>query len=173
MIAVSWLKASREFPDPTSGVDPVPVVRYAPVFDRRLDVDLVIQAMLPRDWELGLRWNLGTGLPYTRPLGGYVDAQYSPLDGGWQPADERDVPIGIVLGQRNGERYPIYHRLDAGLRRTFAKSWGTITPHFDVLNVYNRRNVLFYFYEYDNVPATRAGLSMFPLLPTVGVEVSF
>jgi hypothetical protein len=43
----------------------------------------------------------------------------------------------------------------------------------NVLNVYNRRNPLFYFYEYDRVPAVRSGVSMFPVLPTFGLEVTF
>jgi hypothetical protein len=33
--------------------------------------------------------------------------------------------------------------------------------------------VLFYFYQFDAVPATRSGLSMFPLLPTAGFEARF
>jgi hypothetical protein len=173
MLAVSWLKAWREFPDRATGVEPAPLIRYAPVFDRRLDVDLVVQAMV-RDYEIGIRWNVGTGLPYTRPLGGYAYYDYSTQDGQWrlpQAADSTD--IAVVLGPRNGERYPLYHRLDVGVRRTFVKGWGTLTPYLDVLNVYNRRNVLFYFYQYDRIPATRAGLSMFPVLPTAGLEVTF
>jgi len=59
------------------------------------------------------------------------------------------------------------------MRRTFTFGWGTLTPHLDVLNVYNRRNVLFYFFDYSAATATRSGLSMFPILPTVGVEVTF
>jgi hypothetical protein len=43
----------------------------------------------------------------------------------------------------------------------------------DVLNMYNRRNVLFYFYQYSEVPPVRSGVSMFPLLPTFGLEVHF
>ena len=46
-------------------------------------------------------------------------------------------------------------------------------PYVDVLNMYNRRNVLFYFYQYSEDPAVRSGISMFPLLPTFGVEVHF
>jgi hypothetical protein len=172
MLAVSWLKAWREFPDPATGVDPAPVIRFAPVFDRRLDIDLVIQAMLPRGYELGLRWNVGTGLPYTRPLGGYIYYDYASQDGQWRLPDGDD-DIGVILGARNGARYPVYHRLDMGVRRTFVKRWGALTPYLDVLNVYNRRNVLFYFYQYDEVPPTRAGLSMFPVLPTAGLEVRF
>ena len=42
-----------------------------------------------------------------------------------------------------------------------------------MLNVYNRRNVLFYFYDFDKIPATRSGISMFPVLPALGIEASF
>ncbi len=51
--------------------------------------------------------------------------------------------------------------------------WGTGTPYPQVLNVYDRRNVLFYFYNYDRMPPTRSGISIFPVLPTVGVDVTF
>ena len=84
-----------------------------------------------------------------------------------------DGNYGVVLGDRNSSRYPAYHRLDLSFRRTSEKSWGSITPYVNLINVYNRRNVLFYFFEYERTPATRSGVSMFPLLPTFGVEVRF
>ena len=59
------------------------------------------------------------------------------------------------------------------MRKTFDKSWGTLVPYVDLVNVYNQRNVLFYFFEYDNAPPTRSGISMFPILPTFGLEVRF
>jgi hypothetical protein len=43
----------------------------------------------------------------------------------------------------------------------------------NVLNVYNRRNPLFYFFEYEQTPPVRSGVSMFPVLPTFGLEVTF
>ena len=58
-------------------------------------------------------------------------------------------------------------------RRDFDKSWGSLTPYVNLVNVYNRRNVLFYFFEYDRAPAVRSGVSMFPVLPTFGLEVRF
>ncbi|HSJ08312.1 MAG TPA: hypothetical protein VK928_00325, partial [Longimicrobiales bacterium] len=137
-------------------------------------VDLVIQALLPRGVELGVRWNLGTGLPYTRPRGAYLMYDYSSRDGHWRtPAATGDTITAIVLGRRNAERYPLYHRLDVGVRRTFVRGWGSMTPFLDVLNVYDKRNVLFYFFEFDRTPPTRSGISMFPVLPTVGLEVRF
>jgi hypothetical protein len=36
-----------------------------------------------------------------------------------------------------------------------------------------RPNALFYFYTYSDTPATRSGISMFPVLPTIGVEATF
>lgn len=179
-LSLSWLKASRTFPDLLSPLEPRPAVSYPPIFDRRLEADLVLRFPAPGGWTGSLRWNVGTGLPYTRPLGSF--AIYSPdfpSDGGrffWQGANPRTDDFGafaVALGDRNGARYPAYHRLDVGFRKTFEKSWGALTPHVDVLNVYNRRNVLFYFFEYDRDPPTRSGISMFPVLPTVGLEVTF
>ena len=178
-LALSWLKARRTFPDVLSPSDPRPDITYSPVFDRRLDVDLMLRFPVLRGWEAGLRWNMGTGIPYTRPLGSH--AYYVPRFAGengrlyWQGSSDTDGLGGyaIDLGPRNGERYPAYHRLDASVRKTYEKSWGKLTPYLDILNLYNQQNVLFYFYEYDKNPATRSGISMFPLLPTIGVDVSF
>jgi hypothetical protein len=173
MLAVSWLRATREFEDVLAPGEPRPRLSYAPIFDRRVDVDFVLQAMLPRTVELGVRWNLGTGLPYTRPVGAYIFYDYTLVDGTWRWAGEDSARGAVLLGPRNAQRYPTYHRLDAGVRRTFVRRWGTVTPHLDVINMYNQRNVLFYFYQYDRTPPTRSGISMFPLLPTAGFEVRF
>jgi len=179
-VALSYLKARRTFPDMLSGERPAPSVTYAPVFDRRVDADVVLRYPLPWGWEGGLRWNLGTGTPYTRAVGAY--ALYSPryVDRGgrlgWDGADEDTDELGgyaVILGERNGSRYPVYHRLDLSARKTVRKPWGTVVPYVDVLNTYNRRNVLFYFYEYSESPPVRSGISMFPFLPTFGVEIHF
>ena len=171
-LSASWLRATRTFPDFLSGREPPPDHTYPPIFDRRLDLDLVLRLPLPAGLRGGVRWNLGTGLPYTRPLASF--AYFSPqnMSGGrltWQ----EDEANAMLLGPRNGTRYPPYHRLDLSVRRTFVLGWGTLTPHLDVLNVYNRKNVLFYFFDYTADGATRSGLSMFPILPTAGLEVTF
>ena len=184
-LSASWLRARRAFPDylaPRGAAGEVaPEVEYPPVFDRRVDLDLVLRLPLPFGWEGGLRWNVATGTPYTRPLGkyAYFQPRFVDRNGGfsWAGEDNEDGEgfddWAIALGERNRERYPTYHRLDLSARRTFRKSWGTLTPHLDILNLYDRRNVLFYFYEYDEDPARRSGISMFPFLPTIGLEATF
>jgi hypothetical protein len=178
-LALSWLKSQRTFPDPLSPESPSPRVTYPPGFDRRLDLDLVLRFPVALGWRGGLRLNVGTGIPYTRPLGSYAEYQPPFLreDGRfqWIGDDDGDSRGGyaVVLEDRNRSRYPTYHRLDVSFRRDFTTSWGSLSPHVDFLNVYNQRNVLFYFYEFDRRPPVRSGISMFPLLPTIGVEVTF
>ena len=175
--ALSWLKAERTFPDVLSPVTPSPEISYPPIFDRRLDADLILQYPAPWGWEGGLRWNFGTGIPYTRALGSY--GYYSPryVEGGgleWTgDGGAAETGVGVVLADRNANRYPMYHRLDVSFRKTVEKGWGTLVPYVNLVNVYNRRNVLFYFFDYETNPATRSGVSMFPVLPTFGLEVRF
>lgn len=176
---ISLLRAERTFPDPLAqGIDGVSqTVTFPPVFDRRVDVDVVLQYRLPRALEAGARWNYGSGTPYTRPVAQVVGFETDVADGGYRlprpETDDPDVPYYVVPGDRNRERYPAYHRLDLTVRRPYVRRWGTFTPYLQVLNVYNQRNVLFYFFNYDKTPPTRSGISMFPLLPSIGVEASF
>lgn len=178
--SLSFLRADRTFPDLLSPEIPAPQVTYAPIFDRRVDLDVVLQFPSIMGWRGGFRLNVGSGTPYTRPVSTF--AYYLPRvleDGGrytWSGADQDEAGEGqyaVLLGERNRERYPIYHRLDLSFRRDFQKSWGRITPTVDILNLYNQRNVLFYSFQYQNAPPTRAGISMFPFLPTFGVEISW
>jgi hypothetical protein len=176
---ISLLRAERTFPDPLAqGIDGVPqTVTFSPIFDRRVDVDLVLQYRLPGAVETGARWNYGSGTPYTRPVAQIVGFETDVADGGYRlprpESNDPDVPYFVVPGDRNRERYPAYHRLDLTVRRPYVRRWGTFTPYLQVLNVYNQRNVLFYFFNYDKTPPTRSGISMFPLLPSIGVEASF
>ena len=186
-ISASWLRASRTLPDPAAPTDAdgrAPELTYPPVWDRRLDVDLVLSQQVGDGWELGARFNFGSGLQYTRAIGSfaYLDYELGPAGGvrplpddenHEEPGEEEEPLRGVLLGPRNAERYPAYHRLDVSVRRRFEQDWGTLTAYAQILNAYNQRNVLFYFYQMDRDPPTRTGLSMLPVLPTVGLEVSF
>ena len=106
-ISISFLKTVRSFPDTRVGIEPRPWITYPPVFDRRLEVDLALRR--PLDWwrlELGVRANFGTGLPFTRPLGTY-HVYRTQLVGGVVDPDDGNA---VLLGPRNGARYPARHR---------------------------------------------------------------
>lgn len=167
-VSASLLRTERTFPDTRLGLDPVPEVSFPPVFDRRLDLDLVLRRRLRWGVDGAVRFNFGTGLPYTRPLGRYWIHDGRPATGVLD-----DSAIGVLLGPRNGERYPLRHRLDVSFRKHVEREWGRLVPYVSILNVYNRKNVFVYFFDHDDTPPTRTGVSMIPFLPTIGVEVSF
>jgi hypothetical protein len=148
-------------------------VTYPPIFDRRVNFDLTVQYRARGGMEVGARWNFGSGLPYTRPVAQHFAFVHDPHTGLLDRRENDEAPLTAVVGPRNVERYPSYHRLDLTVRRPFVRGWGTYTPYLQVLNAYNRRNVLFYFFDYESSPPVRSGFSMFPLLPAIGVEVSF
>ena len=176
-ITVGWLKALRTFPDYRS-VGLADEIEFPPIFDRRVDVDVVLNHEFWDSAQVGLRWNFGTGLPFTEAVGVFSSFGHQVSNGALRP-DERGNTV--FLGPKNGERYPVRHRLDVSIRKEFKNILGAgyITPYINVLNVYDRRNVLFYFYTYedstsvDTTKWTRRGFSMFPILPTLGFEMSF
>jgi len=169
-LAVSFLRTERTFPDTRSGLEPPGNQSYPPVFDRRVDIDLVLRRAL--GWwgvTAGLRANFGSGTPYT-PVLGQFDVYRRRLVEGKLYFDEASA---VALGARNGARYPARHRIDVSFRKPVEKDWGRLTPYLSIVNLYNRKNVLYYFFDYDAAPPTRSGVSMIPFLPTLGVEVSF
>src|SRR5690606_19151334 len=87
---LSLLRAERTLPDPAAqGWDDLaPDVTFPPVCDRRVDVDVVMRYEAPRQVELGLGWNFGSALPYTRPVAQYFAWRYSPLRRQYEPLDQ-------------------------------------------------------------------------------------
>ncbi len=174
-MSASFLRAERTFPDTrvVAGAQPRPDFTYAPAFDRRLDVDLVLRREFRGGLEMGLRANFGTGLPFRPPLGDFYYHRLQVVDG-LLGAGFGNVPTqGSIQGFGEQERYPVRHRVDVSLRKEVRKDWGTVTPYLSILNVYNHNNVLFYTYDYGAATPHRTGYSMLPVLPTFGVEVSF
>jgi hypothetical protein len=125
--------------------------------------------------DLSARWTLGTGLPYAGTIGYYDWYRYRPEygeSGWWRPRWD------YIEGTRDAFRYPAYHRLDAGL----SKSWQLARPvrceltgFLDVTNLYNAKNVLLYYWEKDDATGLpiRSNVGMIPILPTIGVKVRF
>ena len=142
---------------------------YPPVFDRRHNMNLVgtYQLDAKKHWELGARWNFGSGFPFTLTQGFYTNYNYSNGIGTDVLGGNGDLGI-VYADQRNGGRLPYYHRLDLSLKYTieFTKnSKAEITA--SATNVYNRANI-FYF---DRVRYTR--VNQLPVLPSLSMTVQF
>ena len=148
-----------------------PQGRFAPVQDRRHNVNLVAAYKPGGTWSYGARLGLGTGTPFTDVVGQIVRRRYDPLRNTFESGalDQQLEPIG---GVRNAARYPLFQRLDLSVTRegTGRLHW---RPYVSIVNAYNARNVFTYVFDYAKNPPTRTTFSQFPLLPTVGVGVSW
>jgi hypothetical protein len=145
---------------------------YPPVFDRRHNMNLVgtYQLGKKKEWEAGVRWNLGSGFPFTQTQGFYNNVQFDNgvntdvLGGNSNPED-----IGIIYAdQRNGGRLPYYHRMDISMKRVFKFSkYSLLEVTASATNAYNRPNI-FYF---DRVRYTR--VNQLPFLPSLSATFQF
>ncbi len=138
-------------------------------FDRRHNINLVgnYKFGASRNWEAGVRWNLGSGFPFTLTQGFYEDFDFE--DGINSDYVGANGNLGIIYSDnRNSGRLPYYHRLDVSLKRTieFTK-YLKLELYTGVTNVYNRENIFFF----DRIRYER--VNQLPLLPSAGMTMSF
>jgi hypothetical protein len=143
-------------------------VEYPPSHDRRHTVNVVLQTPGPLGSDMGVRWGFGSSLPYTAIVGQWEHRDYRLTDNSFGGAETE--PIG---GPQNGARYPHYSRLDVGLHWQ-ARRWGGLwEPYFEVVNLYNRRNVFTYFIDPHRLEDDMLAIYQLPFLATFGLEFSW
>ena len=127
-------------------------------FDQTHILTVIGSYRLGRGWELGLRFRLVSGNPYTARLGSTFNADTSSF-----------VPI---IGPVNGARLPTFHQLDLRVDKTWQLGRGvSLDLYLDVQNVYNHSNVEGVSYSFDSRQiAYTNGL---PILPSLGVRTDF
>ena len=146
--------------------------RYAPAQDRRHTLNAVLAWQLPRRWQLGGRVGYGSGTPFTDIDGQIVRRIYNGGTGRFESGtvDRRIEPVG---GDRNGERYPAFIRVDVTASRRYDWGRAALEPYVSVVNATNHQNVFIYTFDYTDNPPTRTARSQFPFLPTLGLTVRF
>lgn len=143
-------------------------VEFPPAHDRRHTLNVIAFVPGPLGSDMGVRFGLGSPLPYTGFVGEWYHRQYDASRNTFDDSDSEPISAAI-----NGERYPAYTRLDVSFRWQFEKWGGQWEPYLQLANVYNRKNPFLYLFDYDDTPPTRTGVSQIPLLPTFGVEFWF
>lgn len=137
------------------------VSEYRSFFDQPHILTVVAQFRLPRNWELGARFRLVSGNPFT-PLN--RNESYLDTDFGSYLADTNGVEF-------NSGRVSAFHQLDLRLDRTWVFDRWTLTAYLEVINAYNRSNVE--TVDYDFRFREQAGASFLPILPVLGVRGAF
>ena len=137
---------------------------FPTIFDRRHNANILLSYALGADeeWELGARYNFGTGFPFTGTRGFYARETFD--NGLNTDILENNPELGILFSEeRNGRRLPNYHRADLSLKRLFEFSDDiSLEVVASVTNVSNRDNIFFV----DRVNNER--VDQLPILPSLG-----
>lgn len=124
--------------------------------------------------ELGTRWTYATNFPYTPPVGVTPRIVGDSIATNLLTGEALfNLDFGDDQNQLSTKR-PEYHRLD--FRATaYTRFWSTDWAFYlDVINVYNRKNVLGYDYSLNSdLTINRRVVGMFPILPTIGINARF
>ena len=143
------------------------IQEYAPVFDRRHNVNLVVAYTFGKDlnWEFNTRWNLASGFPFTQTQGFYEGIGFSSTD---QNYTSSNGDLNIEFAELNKGRLPYYHRLDINIKRTFILGKNSVLEaNLGATNAYNRDNLFFV----DRVTAEK--VYQLPLMPSFGLSLTF
>jgi len=153
-------------------------VAYDTPWDVRHRFQTMGQIYLGKSWDFDFQWELRTGQPYSPlhlnqriPVAVY-NSRTGQLEYHYQER-EIDYPKGAI-------RYPIYHRLDVTLSKRMTAGKWSMAPYLQFLNLYNRKNPLFYEEEYSSFPdqpddqyAPKLKPIGVPILPSFGVRFTF
>ena len=179
-----WISYSLAFADRVQNG-----VKYPFRFDQRNTLNVVLDYRI-NDWlEFGLRWQYGSGFPYSEPqrikpriifadmnLDGTPETPVIATRKGTENSNgEKQIIYDVYFGNRKlNARKPEYHRLD--VRVNFSADYWNLDWVFylDVINIYNHSNVIGYdYYITDNLTLGRDATTMFPIIPTLGFSVKF
>ncbi len=140
---------------------------YPPKHDRRHAFYGVTNWAFAPGWVLGAVYTFGSGLPYTPVLGKYMHYEWD------QDQNVLRSELYDRWGDKNSARYPAYHRMDISIRRQGRLFGLQIMPYLQIINLFNRENVFFYYWDHESNPSRLTTVTMFPFLPTLGVDFAF
>lgn len=136
-------------------------------FDRRHSLSLNADYAFWDDGWINVVWRYHTGDPYTETWYERVVSE-----------DQNSYVWQKNYGAVNGKRYPPYHSLDARLTKNFHFKRWELSLYFQILNLYNRKNVHEYSFEQvtddkGEIHYQRVAEHFLPILPTLGLNVQF
>ncbi len=128
-------------------------------YDKPVVINLVGNYQWNEHWRLGLRWRYESGQLVTPLEGAVPDAE---IPGLYNP----------VYGSPYSERLPAYHKLDARADRSFQFSHSELDLYVEILNLYNRANVVGYRYENADY-SEKEEVNDMPLMLSLGVKAKW
>ncbi|MFA8299621.1 MAG: carboxypeptidase-like regulatory domain-containing protein [Hyphomicrobiales bacterium] len=145
------------------------LMTYDPHFDRRHNVNVLATYKVGDldQWEFSLRWNYGSGFPFTQ-IQGVIEKDGLATDLSSNVFQHNGNEKVIYSDDYNGSRLPSYHRLDASVKKTFFFGANTnLTINASVTNIYDQKNI-FYYDQSKNTT-----IYQLPIMPSLGMTFRF
>ncbi len=142
---------------------------YYPIQDQRHNIQILSNYSINKNFSGGIHIALGSGMPFTGPVGDYVNysdyynfinCQYDTLP---------YLPISVVKSDHNQMRFPWYKRVDVNLTYSFTIKRFKGSVFLNIINVFNTPNPVFYYYDTFQNPPVRYSFYM-PIIPTLGIR---
>lgn len=144
---------------------------FYPLYDKTHQLNLVetykfsentARQFLGGDLKFGINFSYSTGQPTSVPEGVFFDGEQ----------------FQILYSYKDRVRLPAYARLDLSVKNEWSKSWGSIEPYLEVINVFDRKNIgsrnYYIIYDEDNNAVLKKSDSgQFPFVPFIGVNVKW
>jgi len=147
-ISYSLAWARRKIPELEGRED----YAYAASYDRRHDLNVVLNWQVAPKWNLGATFVCASGLPYTAMKEAYL------ING----------KMVCLYSQYNGAQMPTYHRLDVTCSYDIIKKNDHLLGiNLSIYNVYNQKNAQFVVYRGDLQPIY--GCSLSTILPSISI----
>ncbi len=135
---------------------------YVPKYSKPHSFNLVANYQLNKKNQFSFSWTVSSGQPYTPVVGKIYD--------GGSDLDNPYRELVNISGEKNSSRYPTYVRGDIGWVRSITPFGINGKFKFQVMNITNHYNVLMYLWNHDESPSQVRAISMFPIIPTFGLE---
>lgn len=183
-ISYTLSKTTRQFDNINNGNE------YPFNFDRRHDLSVVMKRQLSKNIDFSASWVYGSGLPITLATGKYTAISTNH----WRNNSEELMTYSseaYIYEGKNSFRMRDYHRLDVGFNFSKEKRHGTRIWSFNIYNVYNRKNAIYYYFgeTYETIRETDENgnisissvstgsalkqMSYFPIMPTFSYSYKF
>jgi hypothetical protein len=144
------------------------IVEYVPHYDRRHNANFIFTYLFggKKTNEISVRWNFGSGFPFTRNKGHYPLIIFD--DGLETDINFTNEELGTLFAEFNDGRLPTYHRLDFNYKHTsYLTERVQLEMNIGATNLYNRGNI-FYF---DRL--TKERINQLPFMPSIGLTLKF
>lgn len=150
--------SDRQFPQINNGN------KFPFKYDRRHNLVIATNYKLGKNWLFGANFSLASGSAFTMPVSRYL------------------ISGNVVneYGPFNGNRMPIFHRLDFSATRELRKNINYESSlTFSIYNLYSRQNPIYTFFlaegdlKSQRVAVSQKNISLLPILPAINYRIKF